>query len=95
MSDIGRQTLEQWYLARLRSLASTKVQTEQLTPMSLVQSDKRLIQELVSKATTDQSERSEQLLKQIEQQRQQKQNESQLVLAALIGLFVVLAAAIF
>ncbi len=95
MSDIGTQSIAQWYLARLRSLASIKAQTENLTPMSLVQSDKRLIQEMVSKASASQSAQSEQVLLQIEKHQQQNNEATQLFIAAFIGFALVMAAALF
>ena len=58
-------SLLEWYLARLRRLASEQREFSKLTPMALVESDKSLIQNLVSRASSSQSARADAFLDEI------------------------------
>lgn len=53
--------LHDWYLARLRRLASIQENAQSLTPVAMVRSDKKIIQELVADAARLQQSRKEAL----------------------------------
>ena len=57
-----------WYLARLRSNARQNSLERKLTPLTLVETDKNLIQEIVMQAHVGNEQRSADILKSLQEQ---------------------------
>ena len=83
--------MHSWYLARLRKLATVSgAHSEKMTPMSLVESDKKLIREIVTQAADSQAVRAKKLEALIEAQRDWTEHMKYLLLLiGFIGLFLI------
>lgn len=85
--------LSNWYLARLRRLAWEYAADAKATPMTMLQTDKELLQKLVAESAESQEERQRALLKALADANPGA-SEKILVLAS-IGLLLILLASQF
>ena len=86
-----RGELITWYLAKLRKNAQQITRERKLTPMTLVETDRHLIQELVMSSQLDVEQKTANVLETI-----QKQNKGiRDSLSALIVLTAIVAAGLF
>jgi hypothetical protein len=88
----GSGELITWYLARLRNNARQTSLDRKLTPLSLVETDKTLIQEIVMNSHVGHEQRSADILKNLRQDnRFIRQAQTVLLVLAVVGTFFLLA----
>jgi hypothetical protein len=85
-----------WYLARLRSNARQSSLERKLTPLTLVKTDKTLIQDIVMHAHIDHEQRSADILKTLKEKNNGIRNaQNVLVLLAVLGTLFLISLALF
>lgn len=83
-----KNLLSDWYLARLRKLAWHGSLEEKPTPMTLVKTDKNLVQQLVAQASQSQDFRREQFLERLSESHEADSN--QILIVSCIGVLILL-----
>lgn len=87
----ARGELITWYLARLRKNAQQSNRERKLTPMTLVETDRHLIQELVMSSQQDIEQRTSDILEAIKT----KNKSLRTCLTAVIAISLIAAAGLF
>lgn len=87
-----RISLFDWYLARLRRLADSDAENKNLTPLALVESDRTLIEKLVSNAELGRSSRVEECLNLLGESQQEVSRWFKLLLVFTFVSGIILAA---
>lgn len=93
ISKMENQNLCDWYLARLRRLAWLKASQEKPTPMTLVKTDKQVLQDLVSRSTDNYLVRQDKFLEAIK--KQSTGAEIRLAMIGILGLGLLILACVF
>lgn len=91
MQKDARGELITWYLARLRKNAQQSNRERKLTPMTLVETDRHLIQELVMSSQQDIEQRTSDILEAIKT----KNKSLRTCLTAVIAISMIAAAGLF
>ena len=95
-SSSSRGDLITWYLARLRNNARQSSLERKLTPLTLVQTDRNLIQEIVASSHVGHEQKSAGVLKTLRLQNQGiRVSQNILLLLTGLGAIVLLALVLF
>lgn len=87
----SRGELITWYLARLRNNARQNSLDRKLTPMTLVETDKTLIQEIVASSHMGIEQKSNKILKELRLQNKNiRLSQSLLILLSALGTLIIL-----